>query len=115
MKIKSNHPFTKAQLVTLNKELNKISKATVVPAMRGTTLPALNDNFLDIQVLHTAYGLEIYLSFIDVTNSDYPKSNLYQIDAKGNLDKDIRKTLEFDSLADRVNYFSNLEPINFKF
>lgn len=112
--VKTNHPFTKAQLQSLNKELQKISTVKVVPAMRGKKLPALN-NYADIQVKHSPFSLDVYLSFMDFSTPDYPKSQLYQIDAKGNVNKNIRSEMNFDTLSDRVSYFGNLEPIDFNF
>jgi hypothetical protein len=114
MKIKSDHPFTKAQLISLNSELEKISPAQIF-GMNTTSIPSLNDDFMGIEIKHTFYDLNVYLSFMNVVDPDYPKSQLYQINSKGEIDKNIRANLEFESFSDRISYFANLEPIKFEY
>jgi hypothetical protein len=114
MKIKANHPFTSKQLKRLNEELKKISDLQVV-GMKGTKLPSGKKYYADIEVKSTPFSLDIYLSFTNLTESNYPKSELWQIDSKGILNKNIRAEMEFDTLADRISFFANLESIDFKY
>lgn len=107
---KTDHPFTRAQLTTLNNELKKISPAQV--ALSGTTLPG-KGNFIDIEVKHSPFMLDVFLHFTDITDPERPKSYVYGISPAGVLDKEVRATLDFKTLADRVSFFNSLEPINF--
>lgn len=113
MKIRTDHPFTKAQLKALNAELEKISPAQIY-GMRGVTIPSLPD-YSDIDILHSVYDTNVFLSFMDITDPDYPKSRIYSIDMSGKVDYEARQNLSFKSLADRVEYFNSLEPVKFEY
>lgn len=112
-KIKTNHAFTKKQLESLNVELKKISNVQI-QALRGIEIPSL-DNFADIEILKSNFLLDVFLKFLDVSNPDYPKSFLYQIDTKGFVNKHAKQTLEFNNFQDRITFFSDLEPIEFNY
>jgi hypothetical protein len=109
-KIKTNHPFTVKQLKTLNSELKKIS--TVQISLKGIAIPS-KINYADIQILKSPFLLDVFLSFIDVTIPEQPKFNTYKIDTLGKIDYEVKKNMHFHSLADRVSFFNQLEPIEF--
>jgi hypothetical protein len=110
MKVTSNHPFTKPQLTALNKELKKISPAVV--AMSGKGFPSL-PNYSDITIEHSPYMLDVFLSFYDITNPDYPKSHTYKIDAFGKVDYNPKLNMKFDGLNERLQFFGSLQKIEF--
>jgi predicted transport protein len=107
--IKSSHPFTIPQLKKLNEELSKISNTQIV-ALKG--IPG-KTNFIDIEILQSPFMIDVFLSFIDVSEPEHPKFKMYKIDAKGNVDYETKKNMEFNSLSDRVSFFNQLTPIKF--
>jgi len=109
--IKTNHAFTLQQLAVLNQELKKISTDKIV-ALRGSKIQA-KENYIDIEVLHTPYMLDVFLSFVDISDAQYPKFMMYKIDSKGNIDYEPRKNMNFENLSDRVHFFNTLQPIKF--
>lgn len=110
-KIKTNHVFTKRQLQSLNEELLKVSNSEVI-ALRGVNIEPKKD-FADIEILKSPYVLDVFLSFLDISNPDFPKFNLIKINEAGEIDYEPKKTMQFNSLADRITFFNELEPINF--
>jgi hypothetical protein len=112
IKISTNHPFTKAQLKSLNKELDLITSVEI-QGMRGAEIPSFDNNYRNIKIKHSVYDLNVYLCYMDFSNPDFAKSKMYQIDTKGNVDKEVRTNLEFVLPGDRVNYFANLEIVEF--
>ena len=110
-KIKTNHPFTVLQLNELNKQLAKISNNEVV-ALRSVKFNS-KKNIIDIEVKKSAYILDVFLSFTDISDPERPIFNMYKIDAKGNIDYTPKQTLEFNSLVDRITFFNELQPIEF--
>lgn len=115
VKIKSNHPFTKRQLESLNKELSKISSVEI-QALRGfTDLPTQNKNITDIKILHSPFMLAVFLDFTDYSVPDHPQYETYKIDADGSIDYNIKRSMKFNSLADRVSFFNQLTPIQFNY
>jgi hypothetical protein len=112
-KIKTNHPFTIAQLKTLNTELAKISNTQVI-ALRGVSIEA-KTNFADIKILHSPYLNDVFLSFTDMSVPEYPKFNLYKIGPGGSIDFEPRKNLEFNNFADRISFFNGLQPVDFHY
>lgn len=109
--LKSNHAFTKQQLEILNQELQKISTDKIV-ALRSPKVQA-KENYIDIEVLHTPYMLDVFLSFVDITDAEYPKFMMYKIDSKGSIDYEPRKNMNFETLSDRIHFFNTLQPIKF--
>lgn len=110
--LKANHQFTKAQLESLNRELKKIS-GDQVKGLKGVKIEP-RSNYWDIKIRRSNYVNDVFLSFTDVSNPEHTKSYTYGIDVYGNVDKDVRKNMEFETLADRVSFFANLENINIK-
>lgn len=110
-KIKSNHPFTIMQLHTLNKELKKISNTQIV-SLKAVVIKG-NPNYSDIQILKSAYTLDVFLSFTDVSIPEEPKFNTYKIDASGKIDYEPKRNMNFKNISDRVSFFNTLEPIKF--
>ncbi len=113
-KVKSNHPFSKVQLQKLNEELKKVADVEVV-ALRGPAIPGKNNNFTDIQVLHSPYMLDVFLSYMDLSIPDRPKSFMLKIDTAGKIDHDVRSKMSFNSLADRVSFFNSLVAVELKY
>lgn len=113
-KVKTNHPFSKKQLLKLNVELKKISEVQIV-ALRGPQIPGKNNNYTDIEILHSPFGLDVFLSYMDITNPDRPKSYLIKIDTTGAVDYEARKNMDFNSLADRVTFFNSLTPVELNY
>lgn len=111
-KIKTNHPFTVAQLKKLNEELEKISNTQI--GLKGVQIPG-KKNFHDIKITHSPYMLDVFLSFTDLTVPEYPKFKTFGIKTNGEIDYQVKQTLEFDSLADRVSFFNTLQPIEFTY
>lgn len=109
-KIKTNHPFSRKQLETLNEELQKISNVEIV-ALRGPGIPGKSNDFTDIKITHSPYLLDIFLSYMDISNPDRPKSYMIKIDTSGNVDRNVRQTMSFNTLADRVSFFNSLLPV----
>ena len=112
-KVKTDHPFSKLQLQKLNQEIKKISNVEVV-SLRGPSIPGKNGNFTDIQILHSPFLLDIFLSYMDISLPDRPRSVMIKIDTSGNVDSDARGKMTFNSLADRVSFFSSLIPVELK-
>lgn len=112
-KVETNHPFSKTQLLKLNEELKKISNIQVV-ALRGEGIPGKNNNYTDIRVLHSPFMLDVFLSYMDLSNPDQPKSFMLKIDTKGKVDHQARSSMSFNSLADRVTFFNSLVPVELK-
>lgn len=110
-KIKTDHPFTKKQLVKLNQELEKISNVQI--GLRGTKLPGKN-NYTDIQIKHNPFNLDVFLCFVDVTDADRPSSQVFKIDHEGLIDYRPRSTMNFHNFADKIYFFNTLTPINFE-
>lgn len=110
--IKTNHPFTKKQLEVLNSELKRISD-NKISVLRGFKFSA-KENYTDIEISHSPFNLDVFLSFMDITLGDNPKSEFYAISPSGKIDKNIRQNLEFENLSDRVHFFNNLIPVKFK-
>lgn len=111
MKIQTNHPFTKAQLNELQKQLNIISDIEITATnLKG--LPGKNGYF-DIQILSSPYTTDVFLSFWE-KEFNGPKNYMYSINTQGQLNQKPKSSLEFQTLADRVHFFNTLEPINFK-
>jgi hypothetical protein len=110
-KIKTNHTFTKAQLISLNKELQKISNNEIV-ALKGTKFSP-KKNYIDIDILKTPFLLDVFLSFVDVSDGTSPKFEMYKIDAAGVVDYEPKKNMIFNSFADRISFFNQLEKIEF--
>lgn len=113
-KVKTNHPFSKIQLRKLNEELKKISNVEVV-ALRGVSIPGKNNNFTDIKITHSPFMLDIFLSYMDLTNPDKPKSFMLKIDTAGKVDYEVRKNMIFNNLGDRVSFFNSLTPVELKY
>ena len=59
--------------------------------------------------------LDVFLSFIDISVPDYPIFNTYGIAADGTADYEAKRNLEFNSLADRVSFFNQLQPVKFSY
>lgn len=112
-KIKTSHAFTKPQLISLNKELEKISNAKII-ALRGVKIQA-KENYSDIQIYNTPYSLDVFLSFTDMSVPEYPKFNTYKIESNGNIDYDAKANMKFNSLSDRITFFNTLQPIQFHY
>lgn len=112
-KIKTNHAFTKMQLTALNKELKKISNTQVI-ALKGVDIQGKN-NISDIKILHTPFLNDVFLSFTDMSVPEFPKFNTYQILVDGSINYEPKKTMDFNSLADRVTFFSSLQPVEFHY
>lgn len=112
-KIKTNHPFTIPQLKTLNAELSKISDTQIL-GLKGINIAGKKDIF-DIKILHSPYLSDVFLSFTDLTVPDYPKFQTYGIKANGTIDYEVKRNLEFNTLADRVSFFNTLQPIQFSY
>ena len=112
-KIKTNHAFTKKQLEALNKELKTISKIQVV-ALRGIEIPS-KPQFSDINILKSAYTLDVFLTFIDLSNINYQEFKTYKISSSGAVDYEPKRKMEFKTLQDRVNFFTELYPIEFNY
>ncbi|TYB78348.1 hypothetical protein [Bizionia myxarmorum] len=110
--LKSDHPFTAFQLKALNAELQKISNLQIV-ALRGVSKSQIS-NYTDIEIKHSPYLLDVFLSFIDISVPDQPKSFLYKIATDGKVDYNARSSMSFNSLSDRVSFFNLLTPVNFK-
>ena len=70
---------------------------------------------VDIKILKTPYSLDVFLSFVDITLGDSPKFNMYKIAINGTIDFDPKKTMEFNSFADRITFFNQLEEIKFNY
>lgn len=113
-KVKTNHPFSKKQLLKLNEELKKISSVQVV-ALRGAAIPGKNNDYTDIKVLHSPFMLDIFLSYMDVSIPDRPSSFMLKIDTAGNVDSEVRQNMAFNSLADRVTFFNSLVPVELNY
>ncbi len=113
-KVKTNHPFSKKQLLKLNEELKKISIVQVV-ALRGAAIPGENSDYTDIKVLHSPFMLDVFLSYMDVSIPDRPRSFMLKIDTAGNLDSQVRQNMVFNSLADRVTFFNSLVPVELNY
>ncbi len=109
--IKTNHAFTKAQLKALNSELSKISENEII-ALKGVQIKG-KKNIIDINILSSNYSLDVFLSFTDISLPEFPKFEMYKIDSKGNVDYQPKKSMEFNSLADRISFFNELQPIKF--
>lgn len=109
--IKTNHAFTKAQLIALNSELSKISENEIV-ALKGVKITG-KKNFIDINILSSNYSLDVFLSFIDISTPDFPIFEMYKIDSAGKIDYHPKKNMEFNSFADRISFFNELQPIKF--
>jgi hypothetical protein len=107
-KILTNHPFSKKQLESLQKELNKISDIEIV--LKGVQKKSV-DSITDIKLLHSPYALDVYLSFTQVVDSAV-KFELYAIKTDGTVDYKPRRNMEFKSLDDRIHYFNTLQEIN---
>lgn len=112
-KIKTNHPFTVAQLKKLNEELSLISDTQII-GLKGVSIPG-KKNFDDIRILHSPYLLDIFLSFSDLSDPERPKFETFGIKANGAIDKKIRQTMEFETLSDRVHFFNTLQLVNFTY
>lgn len=112
-KVKTNHPFSRPQLLKLNEELKKISNVEIA-ALRGS-IPGKNNNYTDIKVLHSPYLLDVFLSFLDITVPDRPKSFMMKIDTAGKVDHQVRQTMTFETLSDRVSFFNSLIPVELKY
>ena len=112
-RIKTNHNFTKSQLKALNNELTKVSNTEIV-GMQGVSIPAKN-NFDDVDVKRSPYTSDVFLSFIDISVPDSPKSHVYSVSKLGIVDKDCRRTLQFKTFSDRVHFFNTLESIEFTY
>lgn len=113
-KVKTNHPFSKSQLSKLNEELKKISNVEIA-ALRGVAIPGKNNNYTDIKILHSPYLLDVFLSYMDITDPDRPKSFMLKIDTTGKVDNEVRQTMTFDTLADRVSFFNSLVPVELQY
>jgi len=105
-KIKTTHPFSKKQLQTLNKELQKISPAQI--GLNG--LPTKQD-FQDIKIMKSNTVKDVFLSFLDISQPDHPKFILYRINTAGVLDKHPKVNLEFNSWSEKITFFNELEEI----
>lgn len=112
-KIKTNHAFTKKQLEALNKELQKISP-NQIKGLKGVNIKAKKD-FTEIKVLKSAYLLDVFLSFLDITDADYPKYRMYKISSSGEVNYEAKKSLEFNNFSDRISFFNELEEIKFHY
>ena len=112
-RIRTNHNFTKSQLKALNNELKEVSNTEIV-GMKGISIPAKN-NFSDVDVKRSPYTSDVFLSYIDISIPDSPKSYIYSISKLGLVNKDCRRTLEFKTFADRVHFFNTLESIEFTY
>lgn len=113
-KVKTNHPFSKKQLLKLNEELKKISVVQVV-ALRGASIPGKNNDYTDIRILHSPYLLDVFLSYMDLSIPDRPKSYMIKIDTAGNVDTEVRQNMTFNTLADRVTFFNSLVPVELNY
>lgn len=113
-KVKTNHPFSKKQLLKLNEELRKISVVQIV-ALRGASIPGKNNDYTDIKILHSPYLLDIFLSYMDLSIPDQPKSYMIKIDTAGNTDTEVRQNMVFNTLADRVTFFNSLVPVQLNY
>ena len=113
-KVKTNHPFSRKQLLKLNEELKKVSEVEVV-GLRGPRIPGKNDDYADIQILHSPFMLDVFLSYMDISNPDRPKSFMLKIDTAGNVDREVRQNMTFNTLADRVSFFNALSPVELKY
>ncbi len=113
-KVKSNHPFSKKQLLKLNEELKKISVVQVI-ALRGAALPGKNNDYTDIRILHSPYMLDVFLSYMDLSIPDRPRSYMIKIDTAGNVDTEVRQNMTFNTLADRVTFFKSLVPVKLNY
>lgn len=113
-KVKTNHPFSKKQLLKLNEELKKISSVQVV-ALRGAAIPGKNNDYTDIMVLHSPFMLDVFLSYMDVSIPDRPRSFMLKIDTAGNVDSEVRQNMAFNSLADRVTFFNSLVSVELNY
>ena len=113
-KVKTNHPFTKKQLMKLNEELLKISTVQVV-ALRGAAIPGKNNDYTDIRVMHSPFMLDVFLSYMDISIPDRPRSVMLKIDTTGKVDFHARQNMSFNSLADRVSFFNSLIPVELNY
>lgn len=113
-KVKTNHPFSRPQLIKLNEELKKISKVEIA-ALRGAAIPGKNNNYTDIKVLHSPYLLDVFLSYMDITHPDRPKSYMMKIDTTGKVDYQVRQSMTFETLSDRVSFFNSLVPVELNY
>jgi predicted transport protein len=111
-KIKTDHPFTVKQLTALNKELKKVSN-TEISVLRGVNIPA-KENYADVDVLHSPFTLDVFLSFMDLTIPSNPKSEIYSISTTGKVDYKVRLNMKFHNFSDRIHFFNNLFSVEFK-
>ena len=113
-KVKTNHPFSKKQLLKLNEELKKISNVQVV-ALRGASIPGKNNDYIDIKVLHSPFMLDVFLSYMDISIPERPRSVIIKIDTAGTVDHQARANMSFNTLADRVTFFNSLVPVELNY
>jgi len=83
------------------KQSKKVSEILKL-GLKGT-----NSNIIDQEILQNSNG-EIYLTYMDISIKSAPKTNTVLIDKNGNVKKD---TLEFNSIAERYNYFNNMKKL----
>ena len=114
-KVKTNHPFSKKQLLKLNEELKKISGVQVVALRGASSIPGKNNDYTDIRVLHSPFMLDVFLSYMDLSLPDRPRSYMIKIDTAGNVDREVRGNMAFNSLADRVTFFNSLVPVELNY
>jgi len=112
-KIKTDHPYTIAQLKSLDNELSKISESQIIE-LGGIKIEG-KINYIEIKILHSPFMLDVFLSFVDISVPDYPIFNTYGIAIDGTVDYEVKRNLEFNSLADRVSFFSQLQPVKFSY
>lgn len=110
-RFKTDHPFTKKQLQAVQRELSKVSTAIIESTqLRG--LPA-REGYFDIDLLHSPYSNSVFLSYWQSVN-DRPANFLVAIESDGSVDYTPRTNYEFENLSDRVHFFNNLNPIDFR-
>lgn len=97
--------FTNKQLKQLKDELKKVSSPGLKRAAHTRA------DYIEVEVKRSPYTVDAFLSFLDITDPDYPRYKLYKIDENGNIDYDARANMDFTTLADRVNFFNTLTPV----
>jgi hypothetical protein len=110
-RFKTDHPFTKNQLVSLQRELSKVSTA-IIETTQLQGFPA-KAGYFDIEVLHSPYSNTVFLSYWENVQNR-PKSFVVAIESDGSVDHTPRSTYEFETLSDRVHFFNTLFQIEFK-